>query len=797
MRRALPLIIFLISAATLAFEIQLLRLLSIQHWHQFASMIISLALLGFAGSGVVLSLVGTLTRVRRVQILLNAARLLAFSMPFCTWIAQRAPFNSLELLWQPDQLLWLGLIFLTLSLPFFLSGVCVVIAFQLLPKQLGRIYAADLLGAALGASVSALALTLLSPGVAIACCALIAVAATLAPWLKKSRSGIAVSLSVLLLALLLAWLDWPALKLSEFKGQSAALQAHGARLEHQIYSRSAYLAVVANDQIPLRYAPGMSLSRGREPPPQVAVFHDGDRMMAISAAGDDTFLRESVMAAPYAVLHRPTVLVLGAATGNEVRRALVHQATSVVAVEQNAELVSLVRDRYGLFTGGLYSQPQVQIVIESPRHYLAAAERQFDLVVLGSDQSLAAAAAGVGSAKSDYGLTSEAMAAALDRVRPAGLITFSSWIDLPPRRSLKLLGALREALVLVGAADPLQHLLVMRSWGVVMVLASPAPLSETAISKWIRFAESRGFDLACYRGITPEVPNRFNRWRRADLYQACLALFGPDHEAFARSYDFNISSPTDQRPYVGHTFRFSLLPRLWGRQTGADRVLLDSGYLVQLGTTLLAALAGGFLLLMPVLVGPSHRQGLIPVASYFALIGIGFMSYEIYWIEKLSLWFGQPLQAFAMAVALILVGAGLGSALSAALARRVGSIPSLLAGALVLMIIILLFTLLLVNQYETSILAATLGVRMAIAAALIVPLALCLGLFLPLGLVLLTQLRPGLLPWAWAFNGAASVVTAAAAMLLVLDFGQNILPVATAASYCLAMIAIRFRYRGH
>ena len=123
MRRAMPLIIFLISAAALAFEVQLLRLLSIQHWHQFASMIISLALLGYAGSGVLLTLLGELPAARRVQILLNAGRLLVLSMPACSWLAQQIPFNSLELLWDPKQLLLLGLIFLTLSLPFFLAGL--------------------------------------------------------------------------------------------------------------------------------------------------------------------------------------------------------------------------------------------------------------------------------------------------------------------------------------------------------------------------------------------------------------------------------------------------------------------------------------------------------------------------------------------------------------------------------------------------------------------------------------------------------------------------------------------------
>jgi len=317
------------------------------------------------------------------------------------------------------------------------------------------------------------------------------------------------------------------------------------------------------------------------------------------------------------------------------------------------------------------------------------------------------------------------------------------------------------------------------------------PLSTLAVAKLVQFAESRGFDLACYPGITPDIPNRFNRWREADLYRACLALLGSEHDAFARSYPFDISSPRDVRPYLGHSFRFSLLPLLWGRQVGADRILLESGYLIQLGTTLLAAFGGGLLLLMPVLAPRQSAQGVLAVGGYFALIGMGFMSYEIYMIEKLSLWLGQPLLAFALAVALILLAAGLGSALSAALARHFGSVPKLLTRALALIVCLLFGTLLLTSQYQTVILGAPFVIRLLIGAVLIVPLAFCLGLFLPLGLTVLSELRPRLLPWAWACNGAASVLAAALAVLLALDFGQDALLALAAVCYCLAMISAR------
>ena len=48
----------LISAAAIGYEVLLMRLLSIIHWHHFAYMIISLALLGYGVSGTLIALAG-------------------------------------------------------------------------------------------------------------------------------------------------------------------------------------------------------------------------------------------------------------------------------------------------------------------------------------------------------------------------------------------------------------------------------------------------------------------------------------------------------------------------------------------------------------------------------------------------------------------------------------------------------------------------------------------------------------------------------------------------------------------
>ncbi len=59
--------IFLISLSTLLLEFSLTRVLSVSLWYHFAFMVISVALLGFGVSGVVLSLSKKLLRFFRLS----------------------------------------------------------------------------------------------------------------------------------------------------------------------------------------------------------------------------------------------------------------------------------------------------------------------------------------------------------------------------------------------------------------------------------------------------------------------------------------------------------------------------------------------------------------------------------------------------------------------------------------------------------------------------------------------------------------------------------------------------------
>ena len=149
----------LISAAALSYEVLLTRLLAIVHWHHFAYMVISLALLGYGASGTYLALARRHYVGRPRRAFAGHAMLFALTAVAGFEAAQRLPFNALAIFWEPEQLLWLGLLHLIFVVPFFFAAGCIGIALAWFPERTERVYRQDLAGAGIGGLAVALAVT--------------------------------------------------------------------------------------------------------------------------------------------------------------------------------------------------------------------------------------------------------------------------------------------------------------------------------------------------------------------------------------------------------------------------------------------------------------------------------------------------------------------------------------------------------------------------------------------------------------------------------------------------------------
>jgi hypothetical protein len=161
------------------------------------------------------------------------------------------------------------------------------------------------------------------------------------------------------------------------------------------------------------------------------------------------------------------------------------------------------------------------------------------------------------------------------------------------------------------------------------------------------------------------------------------------------------------------------------------------------------------------------------------LLGIAFLFVEIPLIQRGILLFGQPIYAFTIVVLTLLIFSSAGSLLA-----RAASLPRrAVFGALATLA---LAVALAGPRVDILLLGWPAWVRVGAVVAGLAPLAVLMGLPFPLGLAWLEARTPGLMPWAWAVNGCASVVAAIVAALVSLSFGFTTVLLAGAAAYAAA-----------
>lgn len=831
----------LISAAALAYEILLMRLFSIVLWHHFAYMIISLALLGYGASGALLTLAPRAVRQHFAPLFSAAAAAFGVAAIGCFALAQRVPFNPLEILWDLRQPAYLMAVYLLLALPFLCAGACVGMALSRFPGMLSRIYSFDILGAGVGSLGVVALLFVLSPADALKLIGALGWAAAALAWLEcggparapsrlepglapratqgplrdpwggrgiprpgalLQRWPAALAMALAGLALLLLPPAWLAPAMSPYKELSQTLRIPEARVVEQRSSPLGLVSVVESPRIALRHAPGLSLNASAEPPPQMGVFVDGEGLTALTrfdARRDSlAYLDQITSALPYHLLRQPRVLVLGAGAGADVLQAHYHGASRIDAVELNPQVVDLVRRRFADYSGGIYAAI-ARVHVAEARGFVAASEERYDLIQVALLDSFSASSAGLYALSENYLYTVEAVQDDLRHLQRGGLLAITRWVTLPPRDALKLFAAAAVALERSGVADPGSRLALVRSWKTSTLLVKNGAFSGADIAAIKAFCAARSFDVAFYPGMKPEEANRYNVVEAPDMFDGAAALLGPGREEFLRSYKFHVAPATDDKPHFFHFFKWRALPELLSLKGQGGLPLLEWGYPVLVATLIQAAAASGLLIGLPLAwvtwIGARQNESLPQAGSkgrvlvYFLAIGFGFMFIEIAFIQKFVLFLSHPLYAVAVVLFAFLLFAGIGSRVSRRLAegtRAMRHPVAAVAGAIAVSAALCLVLLPWLFQHAMWLPDVA---RILISAALIAPLAFFMGMPFPLGLARVKATDARLIAWAWGINGCASVTGAVLATLLAIHVGFAAVVVAALVLYGLAAAA--------
>jgi hypothetical protein len=582
--------------------------------------------------------------------------------------------------------------------------------------------------------------------------------------------------------------------MSPYKGLNQTLLVKDTRIIEERSSPLGLLSVVESPTVPLRHVPGMSLNAIAEPPAQLGVFSDGDGLSVITRYSGDrqslAHLDQLTSALPYHLGPMERVLILGAGGGSDVLQALYHHAGDIDAVELNPQFARLVSTDYADFAGHIYSQPGVTLHIAEARSFARRSPGDYSLIQVSLLDSFSASASGQYALSENHLYTTEALAEFLQKLAPGGFLSITRWIKVPPRDTLKLFATAVAALRASGINEPGQQLILLRGWQTSTLLVKNGAVNARDIERLRTFCEARSFDVAWYPGISRAETNRYNRLRDAWFHDAAQALLGGQHEHFLDDYKFNLRPASDDRPYFFHFFKWRTLEEVLELRARGGASLADAGYLVLVATLVQAVIASLLLILLPIWIFRRRTDPAMQgvrrsmVVGYFFLLGLAFLFIEIAFIQKLLLFLHHPLYAVAVVLSSFLVFSGLGSAWlgRASPGDRGRRLGQAVTGIVVLGTLYLLLLGPLLGQ-----LAMLPDImRILVSVSVIAPLAFCMGMPFPLGLGRLADHAPGLIPWAWAINGCASVISAVLATLLAIHLGFSIVIAVALALYALA-----------
>lgn len=779
--------VFLVSAATIVFEVALTRVFSVAQWYHFAFMTVSLALLGFGASGTFLTLFPRLLKRDLNSLLTTVCVLCAVGVLGGYLVSNHVPFDSYQIVYDRRQIVYLAVYYLSLAVPFFFSGLAVAFVLAAAPEHAGRAYFANLLGSGMGCPVALVLLSLAGGEASVVLAALLSAVAALGLAYRGSRTrlGLALALVVLLALAVVRLPPFLEINMSPYKALSNVLRFPGAQVVYRGWTAFARVDVVESDVI--RSAPGLSYVHPSDLPDQKGVFTDGEDLSPLTVARPGTdlsFLQSLLVSLPYRLSPQPRVLILEPGAGLDVLLALDNEASQIVAVDSNPLVLEIVRDRYGEYAGELYSREGVTLVGEDGRGYLRRCRETFDVIQVSLAEGFRPVGSGAYSLSENYLYTTEAFVEYLNHLAPGGMLVIHRWLQTPPSESVRVLALAVSAVEQAGIENPERHVIALRSLYTALLLVGRDQFTPDQIETVKAFSEEKRFDLIYYPGITPGEVNRYSVLEEPYYYEVYLELLSTrDRSEFYADYPFDVTPPSDDRPFFFHFFRWRQTPEILRTLGKTWQPFGGSGYLLLIALLVLCLFASVTMILLPLAF--VRRRGEMTrgrrLFLYFLLLGLGYLFVEIPLIQRFILFLGHPVYAFATVLFSLLTFSGVGSLLSPKLPLRKTMV------ALVALIVV--YPILLPHFFQ-ALLGGAFVFRLAAAVVALAPLGFLMGVPFPSGIRLTGRVAPGLVPWAWGVNGFASVLSSILAVMLAISQGFSRVLFAGGAAYAMALIVI-------
>lgn len=763
--------VFFVALATLMYEILLTRIFSVTMWFHFAFVAISIAMFGMTVGAIVIYLApGRFPHERTLNRMALCSLGLAVTIVVSFVTDLYIPFKTNATL---GSLFFIGCTYTVISVPFIFSGVTICLALTKFPNYVGRMYAADLAGAALGCVLIVGLLGLMDAPSAVFVTASFAAAGSV----MLASHGVSKKILRTAAACGLFFLGFAVIHAALYTEHSSPLL--GLRwIKGSVEARPFYRKWNSFSRITVSEDPngnkpfGWGLSseyKSQTSPDELMLKIDSGAATPITAFDGDLGKLEHLKYDVINVVHylRPDskVLVVGTGGGRDILSALVFDQRSIFGVELNKTIIDALNKKYGDFSGHLDRNPKVTFVNDEARSYITQSKDKFDIIQVSFIDTAAATAAGAFVFTENSLYTIEAWKIFLERLEPRGILTFSRWYYWDLSGEIYRLASLaREALERSGISNPRSHILIVKNIteskdlaDVGTILVAKNPFTPQDLERIRSVCKRLNFEIV----LEPDSSRDPNLEK---------IVSGENPKQFIRNFPINISAPTDDNPFYFSMLRLRdvLNKKLWDYKL----VTFNVKAIFILGALLVIVSALTFCcVLIPLLLTnrKANLAGTAPLFVYFTAIGLGFMFIEISQMQRLNIFLGHPIYGLSVVLFTLLLSSSLGSYTVRWV--NVFDLPSAgLKRLLCLVAVIALFGILTPNTvvfFDRF----SMPVQIAVSAADLFPLGFFMGMAFPLGIKFASARFGALTPWLWGMNGVASVLASVLAAVIALNWG--------------------------
>lgn len=782
--------LFLTSLAALMLEILLTRVFSVATWYYFAFFAISVAMFGFTvGALAIYIFKDFFSNERLLRNLTVFALLFAFAVDISLVVFLSIPFYP--------RLTGVGvlstiIVYLSISSPFLFAGVVVGLCLTRFPGKVGLFYAADLVGAAIGAFMVFPVLNAMDAPTAIflvgAVGALGAIFFAKADREKRAEKenalfkGSSVAFVFLTLVMLVNYAFQP-VKVEWVKN------AYNVP-ESESWNTISRIAVYPLKWVVEPYSWGLSTTyKAKKPIGQRMLDMDGvsETPLTLYDGTPESIehIKYDVTSIAHYLREDANVFVIGVGGGRDILAFKAFNQKSVVGAEINGRIIEMVTGAYGDFTGHFDRWDGVTILNDEARSAITRMDKKFDIIQASCIATWSATTAGAFSLAENSLYTVEAWKIFFDHLTPTGILSFNRWYSPDyPAQLMRLTSLAAHTLKEIGVEDPGKHIAVVRSEFVfsnvvgnggqirfmskmpsATILVSKAPFTETDLNKLRSASEGLRFTVV----YDPSTKDDLTGEGR--VFKEVIDNVGNDD--FHSNTALDITPPTDDRPFFFHMLRLAdyfQSKHLKYNEQRFNLIGISMLYILLAVSVCLSLL----FIIVPLLIVrdkvPLPTNWGVVGLFFFASIGFGYLLVEISQLQRLIIFLGHPIYSITVVLFSMLFASGLGAMASNVWMKRRPGVGKVLSAMVVLLALIVFFIYAqpgILRLFEQG----SIFTRVSVSLAFLLPLGFLMGLPFPIGMEVAQEKLKEHTPWFWAINGATGVVASVLSVCVSIAWG--------------------------